>query len=103
FGFSDETYQQLAMARLRAVEHGRPVVVASTVGISAFIAPDGSLVQSSELFTRQVLVADIGLRQADTIANRLREGPEWTLVGIGLLAWAYGLASRRPPRGSGTR
>ena len=102
FGFSDETYQQLAMARLRAVEHGRPVVVASTVGISAFIAPDGSLVQSSELFTRQTLVADVGLRQADTIANRLREGPEWTLVGIGLLAWAYGLARRRSPTRPGT-
>jgi apolipoprotein N-acyltransferase len=90
------------MARLRAVEHGRPVVVASTVGISAFIAPDGSLVQSSELFTRQTLVADVGLRQADTIANRLREGPEWTLVGIGLLAWAYGLARRRSPTRPGT-
>jgi apolipoprotein N-acyltransferase len=47
FGFSDETYQQLAMARMRAIEHGRPVVVASTVGISAFIAPDGSLVEST--------------------------------------------------------
>lgn len=98
FGFSDETYQQLAMARLRAVEHGRPVVVASTVGISAFIAPDGSLVESTELFTRQTLVAEVGLRQAETIANRVREGPEWTLVGVGLLAWAYGLVVRRRPR-----
>ncbi len=95
FGFSDETYQQLAMARLRAVEHARPVVVASTVGISAFIAPDGSLAQSTELFTQQTLVAEVGLRQADTIANRVREGPEWTLVGAGLMAWAYGLFRAR--------
>jgi len=95
FGYSDETYQQLAMARLRAVEHGRPVVVASTVGISAFIAPDGSLVASTELFTNQTLVAEVGLRQADTIANRVREGPEWVLVGIGLLAVCFALTVRR--------
>jgi len=96
FGFSDETYQQLAMARLRAVEHGRPVVVASTVGISAFIAPDGSLVQTTELFTNQTLVAQVGLRQTTTIASTIREGPEWLLVGIGLLAWVYAVvASRR--------
>ncbi|MDQ3735107.1 MAG: apolipoprotein N-acyltransferase [Actinomycetota bacterium] len=91
FGLSDETHQQLAMARLRAVEHGRPVVVASTVGISAFIAPDGSVVQSTELFTQETLVAEVGLRRADTIASRVREAPEWALVGLGLLAWAWAL------------
>ena len=100
FGFSDETYQQLAMARLRAVEHGRPVVVSSTVGISAFIAPDGSLVESTELFTQQTLVAEVGLRQADTVANRVREGPEWVLVGVGLLAWAYAAVQHRRTRKS---
>jgi apolipoprotein N-acyltransferase len=99
FGFSDETYQQLAMARLRAVEHGRPVVVASTVGISAFIAPDGSLVESTDLFTQQTLVAEVGLRQADTIANRVREGPEWVLVAIGLLSVGYGLVLRHTKTG----
>jgi len=98
FGFSDETYQQLAMARLRAVEHGRPVVVASTVGISAFIAPDGTLVQTTDLFTSQTLVADVGLRQDETIASRVREGPEWLLVGVGLLAWVYGLTAPRRGR-----
>ena len=98
FGFSDETYQQLAMARLRAVEHGRPVVVASTVGISAFIAPDGTLVQTTELFTAQTLVADLSPRQTETIASRVREGPEWTLVGIGLLAWSYAMVAPRRRR-----
>jgi len=98
FGFSDETYQQLAMARLRAVEHSRPVVVASTVGISAFIAADGTLVQTTELFTAQTLVADLSPRQTETIASRVREGPEWTLVGIGLLAWLYAMVAPRRRR-----
>lgn len=95
FGFSDETYQQLAMARLRAIEHGRAVVVASTVGISAFIAPDGSVVQATDLFTQQTLVAEVGLRRADTIATRVREGPEWVLVGVGLLAWGCAFVGAR--------
>ncbi|HUR51498.1 MAG TPA: apolipoprotein N-acyltransferase, partial [Mycobacteriales bacterium] len=41
FGRSGETSQQLAMGRLRAVEHGRAVLVAATSGVSAVIAPDG--------------------------------------------------------------
>ncbi|MFP5369516.1 MAG: apolipoprotein N-acyltransferase, partial [Actinomycetes bacterium] len=39
FGYTDESEQQLAMSRLRAVETGRTVVVAATSGISAVVAP----------------------------------------------------------------
>ena len=42
FGFTDESEQQLAMSRLRAVEYGRTVAIAATSGISAIVAPDGS-------------------------------------------------------------
>ena len=35
------------MSRLRAVEHGRSVAVAATSGISAVVAPDGSVLRSS--------------------------------------------------------
>lgn len=42
YGRSEMSQQQLAMARLRAVEHGR-AVVAATSGVSAIVAPDGSL------------------------------------------------------------
>ena len=34
------TYQQLAIDRFRAVEHGRSVVVPTTSAVSAVIAPD---------------------------------------------------------------
>ena len=40
-GQTGETLQQLAMARIRAIEFDRAVVVASTTGVSAIIAPDG--------------------------------------------------------------
>ena len=41
-GNGGETAQQLAMSQLRAVEHGRAVVVVATSGVSAMIAPDGT-------------------------------------------------------------
>src|SRR5699024_9410816 len=56
FGRSEMSYQQLAMARLRAIEHSRAVVVAATSGVSAIVRPDGSVVESTELFTADTLV-----------------------------------------------
>ncbi len=41
FGWTNETYQQQAMSRVRAVEHGREVLISSTSGVSAVIRPDG--------------------------------------------------------------
>ena len=46
FGYTDETYQQQAMSRVRAVEHGREVLIAATSGVSAVIRPDGSVESS---------------------------------------------------------
>ena len=55
FGYSAESTQQLAMARLRAVELGRATVQVSTVGVSAVIAPNGTVAQDTELFTADQL------------------------------------------------
>ena len=43
--------QQLAFAKVRAVEHDRYVVVAGTTGISAVIAPDGRELARTDFFT----------------------------------------------------
>ncbi|HUR51923.1 MAG TPA: nitrilase-related carbon-nitrogen hydrolase, partial [Mycobacteriales bacterium] len=85
FGRSGETSQQLAMGRLRAVEHGRAVLVAATSGVSAVIAPDGRLLERSKVFTRDVLVARVPLRDDRTPATRLGALPELllSLVGAG--------------------
>jgi apolipoprotein N-acyltransferase len=100
FGFTDESAQQLAMSRLRAVEFGRTVVIASTSGISAVIAPDGSVVRSSSLFTPATFVEDIAQRSSATVAQRLGAAPEWALTGVAVLALLAGLAPvrRRLPR-----
>ena len=97
----NETSQQLAMARLRAVEHGRAVLVAATSGISAVIEPDGRVVDSSKIFTQKVLVDRVPLRDTKTIADRLGAAPEWVLALIGAVGcvagWLRGRRSRRHP------
>jgi len=84
FGFTDESAQQLAMSRLRAVEFGRTVVVAATSGISAIVAPDGSVVRRSQLFTPQTFVEPIAQRTSSTVAERLGATPEWVLTALGV-------------------
>jgi apolipoprotein N-acyltransferase len=94
FGRSGETLQQLAMGRLRAVEHGRAVVVAATSGVSAVIAPDGRLVERTGVFTRDVLVQTVPLRDASTPATRLGVLPELVLAILGVGALLVGLVRR---------
>ncbi|MCW2701295.1 MAG: Apolipoprotein N-acyltransferase [Blastococcus sp.] len=94
FGFTDESAQQLAMSRLRAVEHGRTVVIAATSGISAIVAPDGSVIRSSELFTPATFVEQIAQRSSTTIATRLGAGPEWALTALALAALGAALRPR---------
>ena len=47
FRDTDENLQQLAFARMRAIETGRSVVNLSTVGTSQVIAPDGTTIDGS--------------------------------------------------------
>jgi len=98
FGHTAETYQQLAMTELRAVEHGRTAVQVSTSGISAVIGPDGTVRQrSGALFTPDVIVATVPLRTSETPATRLGPIPEYVLSGLALIAAAVAVLSS--PRG----
>ena len=84
------------MSRLRAVEHGRWVLVGSRrPGISAAIAPDGKVVQRTELFTPAAVVQTIQLSDARTLADRLGNATELLLVLLGVSAAVLG-ARRRP-------
>jgi apolipoprotein N-acyltransferase len=96
FGRSEMTYQQLAMSRVRAAEHGRAVLVPVTSGVSAVIRPDGEVVRQSGMFTPAALVAEVPLRSSLTWATRLGIGPEVVLglLGAASLAWAATRAVR---------
>ncbi|MBF6443159.1 apolipoprotein N-acyltransferase [Nocardia farcinica] len=96
FGDSEMTYQQLAMSRVRAVEHGRALVVAATSGVSAIITADGAVAQSTQLFVPAALVAELPLRSDTTLATRLGGGPE--LLAVALTAGALVLVVVRRRR-----
>jgi apolipoprotein N-acyltransferase len=96
-GQRGETLQQLAMARIRAVESNRAVVVASTTGVSAIIAPDGRLIAHSGTWQRAVLEARVPLVSQRTLADRVGAWPQAVIVALTLaaLAWAAAAALRR--------
>jgi apolipoprotein N-acyltransferase len=96
-GQRGETLQQLAMARIRAVESNRAVVVASTTGVSAIIAPDGRLIAHSGTWQRAVLEARVPLVSQRTLADRIGAWPQAVIVALTLaaLAWAAAAAFRR--------
>ena len=81
-----QTYQQLAIARVRAVEHGRWTVEVATSGVSAVIDPHGTvLAQTGEY---QAAYLDMAVRRdtGATLADRVGAGPEWVLALAGLFA-----------------
>ncbi len=97
FGFTEMTYQQQAISRVRAVEHARSVLVAATSGVSAVIAPDGTVEQHTTLFTPDVLVTRVALRSGTTLATRLGAAPEWALVALGVVGVAAALVAQGKP------
>jgi apolipoprotein N-acyltransferase len=92
-GQTGETGQQLVMARIRAVEHDRAVVVASTTGYSAIIAPDGRLITSSGTWRQAELEARVPLVDYTTLADRVGAWPEYVIVAATIAAVAAAVSS----------
>ncbi|MBU4466200.1 MAG: apolipoprotein N-acyltransferase [Actinobacteria bacterium] len=98
FRGTDENLQQLAFARMRAIETGRSVVNLSTVGTSQVIGPDGSEIAGIPADTAGDMLTDVPLRTGLTPAAFL--GPVIPGVIAGgslavLLALGAGLMWRR--------
>ena len=84
FGRTDESVQQLAIARIRAMETGRSMVNISTVGTSAIIRPDGSTLDQLPWYTAAAMVQNVPLATALTPATMLGRELEWLVSGLGL-------------------
>jgi apolipoprotein N-acyltransferase len=95
FGYTAESEQQFAISRIRAIEHGRSVVHVSTVGVSGFVAPDGSVTDKTGLFTADQRVSDPVVRDERTPSDRLGAVPEWLAV-LGLLVLVVGSTRATP-------
>ncbi|WP_203819077.1 apolipoprotein N-acyltransferase [Paractinoplanes ferrugineus] len=92
-----EARQQLAMVRLRAVEHGREALMASTVGVSGFVGTAGDVHEESGFNEASVMVRAMRLDGSRTLATRLGVRPEMAAVALtaAALAWAFVLRRNR--------
>ncbi len=111
--------QQLAFSKLRAVELDRYTVVASNVGISALVTPDGRELQRTRFFTPGYLDSQVRLKTTLTPAARwgpiragepgrrrscgpaCRDSAQWMVRGtesapLGVNQEAGGIRRRRP-------
>jgi apolipoprotein N-acyltransferase len=86
--------QQLASSQLRAIETGRWVVQAAPTGFSAFVDPDGRVVERTGISEQRVLQREIERRQGLTPAMRWGPAP---VVLASLLALAGAWWWRRRP------
>jgi apolipoprotein N-acyltransferase len=83
FGDSPATHQHLQIARMRALEAGRYLVVAANDGITAAIGPRGAIVSRVPQFEEAVLRADVQPMTGLTPYARVGNYP--VVLGAGLL------------------
>ena len=97
FRGTNENLQQLAFARMRAIETGRSVVNISTVGTSQIIRPDGSTVSSLDAGKAGALLEDVELRSGLTAGVVTGPWIQMLLLwgGLGALAFGWLRARRR--------
>jgi apolipoprotein N-acyltransferase len=101
FGHTDESVQQLAIARIRAMELGRTLVNDSTVGTTAIVLPDGSTVAQLPTYKPGALVATVPLSTTITPATVWGQPLELLLelVGLGgLIVAMFWARKKRQPR-----
>ena len=95
FGYSDETFQQAGIARLRAVETGRAVVNISTVGQSVIYLPDGSVLSEVEWYEPAAMVERVPTFSGNTPAIAIGGIFDFANLGFVIVASALAFARRR--------
>jgi len=94
FGQTNQSVQQLAIARVRAIETGRSVVNISTVGTSAVIDPWGGQRDRLPTYTEGYMLLDVPLANHTTPATALGRNLEllvvgFTLAGLGVAGFGH--------------
>ena len=103
FGHSTARYEQFQMARMRALEEGRSMIIASNDGISAVVGPRGEILASAPPFQPYVLRSSVtpmaGLTPFARVGN-------WLIVSLAALglagALSLGILRRRAGTASAT-
>lgn len=90
--------QQIAMSRLRALETGRWVGQVSPTGFTAFVSPDGRVLDRTAQVEAATRTATVSLRRGHTPYTRTGDAP-WTVLAVALVA-AGRLTERRGRAGT---
>lgn len=90
FGRGVQPQQQWAISRLRAIETGRWLTVASTNGISGVADPSGRVVQRAAEKESDVLVQEVQLAQGTTPATRWGSGLTLVIHVMSVAGWVLG-------------
>ncbi|MEI7943459.1 MAG: apolipoprotein N-acyltransferase [Actinomycetes bacterium] len=86
FGTTPESLQQLAISRMRSIEHGRPILSISTSGVSAFITSDGRITHQTDIFAPAVITQEIFPELTQSPSDAIPGGSANTLTGGVVLA-----------------
>ena len=89
YGDSFAPHQHLQISRSRALEMGRPVLRATTNGISAVIDHKGQISQQTPQFEEAVLTVDVSARQGATPYVQWQRWPLWIMALFMIALWAY--------------
>ena len=93
WGHSWASAQHVAFSRLRAAENGVWVLHAAISGISAFVAPDGTIAEQTPLWTRTHMERAVRFATSETPYTRYGD---WVpLLSAAVSAFALLLATRR--------
>jgi apolipoprotein N-acyltransferase len=98
FGYSAESVQQLAIAKMRALETGRSVVNISTVGVSSIMRPDGSVQSELPAHKRGAMTEDVLLSHTTTSAMVIGRSFELVVSLVGLVGVVLTVSSRKTRR-----
>lgn len=98
FGYSHETYQQLGISQFRARELHRWVVVAATSGASAFISPDGAIMDETSLYEQDFAVRTVSLYETRTAATRIQPWLDRVLCVLAVLVCGGSIIAWRKRR-----
>ena len=93
FGKSAQSFQQLAITRIRAIEHSRNILSVSTTGVSAVIDYQGNVVRQTDMHKAAHIYAQPKL--IDTQSPRDRIG-DWALVAVLIWLFFLGAGLRHP-------
>ncbi|GAA5186116.1 apolipoprotein N-acyltransferase [Ferrimonas gelatinilytica] len=90
FGDSIGPHQHMAIARMRSLELGRPLLRVTNNGITAVVDERGQITAQLPQFEQGVLRTDVSLVQGQTWFNRLGQDPLYALAVLLLVlsAWA---------------